>query len=206
MFYKLKVLVIKVKEKVLNVILKFYLTKITSLSILYTCIFSISWLICLYKFNNLQLEIINYNKQINQISFDKKFWFINDCINDSVLMYKNTEKPPQEIMLNIQENCIINNKLDINKLYNLVKEKKSLNKELAIWSEDFAIWVEFKNKNQDVIKNLNYIENEIKTNNNIKENIKGINDKISILNKTQIKLLLGLFLLIVSDILLKIYN
>lgn len=206
MFYRLKVLVIKVKEKVLNVILKFYLTKITSLSILYTCIFSISWLICLYKFNNLQLEIINYNKQINQISFDKKFWFINDCINDSVLMYKNTEKPPQEIMLNIQENCIINNKLDINKLYNLVKEKKSLNKELAIWSEDFAIWVEFKNKNQDVIKNLNYIENEIKTNNNIKENIKGINDKISILNKTQIKLLLGLFLLIVSDILLKIYN
>jgi len=184
---------------VLNTILNFYLKNITSLSILYTLLFSISWLLCYYKFNNLQLEIINYNGQINKLNFNKKFLNINQCINDSVLVDREREKPPQEVIINIQETCIINGEIDINKLNNLVDKKKALDTTLAVWKEDFSIWQKFKIKHMNNMKNLIDIKIEEK---NLKD-IKEINNDITILKKTKIKLLFGLGLLIASDFLLK---
>ena len=70
---------------------------------------------------------------------------------------------------------------------------------LAIWEEDFSIWNNFKIKNKDNIKNLIDIKTEEKTLKDIKE----INNDIIILKKTKIKLLFGLGLLIIGDLLLQ---
>lgn len=197
--HKIKKWINKVGSWVLNTILNFYLKNITSLSILYTLIFSISWLLCYYKFNNLQFEIVGYNEQVSKLNFNKKILNINQCINDSILVNRKIEEPPQEIMINIQETCVINNEINISKLDILINKKKSLNTSLAIWEEDFSIWNKFKIKNKDNIKNLIDIKIEEKNLKNIEE----INNDIIILKKTKIKLLFGLGLLIVSDILLK---
>jgi len=201
MTYKIKRLIGRVGEWVLNTILNFYLNKITNLSIFYTIVFTTSWLLCYYKLNNLQLETANLDLKEckSSIIFNKKFLFINTVINDATIVDLKEYDVPENVVINIKDNCIINKKIDVDSLYKLANEKKSLNEMLAIEDDSYSLWQKFKKENKNNIKNFATLKKEEE----IYENAEKINNDITILKKTKIKLLFGLGLLIASDILLK---
>ena len=143
---------------------------------------------------------MNLKECENNIIFNKKVLSINNCIRDATLVDLKECEPPKNVIINIKENCITNKKIDIDKLFILTNEKKSLNTMLAIEESDFSLWRKFINENQNKIKNLIEIKNEEKF---LKNTIEINNNNITILKKTKIKLLFGLGLLIASDLLLK---
>lgn len=193
-----------IKERVWDIVLNIFLSKFSNLAYLYTIIYIITWWICFYKLSSMQKEALSYVKELDCLNYNSKYVIINKCLNSAIIVNKNEHNPPQEVIIDISNKCIINNKIDINLLYNIVSEKIKLNKNLAIWDEDWILWLKFKNliNNSQNFLILNNEKLELSIKNNTEE-LEKINNNIVILKQTKIKLFFGFGLLLLSDFVLK---
>lgn len=193
----------------LNKILIMFLNKITNLSYFYTIIFVISWCLCFNKLSSIQLETLFYIKQSYLLDFNSKFITINKCLNNAALVNKGIHNPPQEFIINISKNCIVNNKINIDLLHKIVLKKLELNSNLYLWEKDWDLWLKYKDgiffhPKNSLTLNIEKLDESIKNN---KNELNKIENNITILKKTKIKLLFGFGILLLSDFALnKIFN